>query len=149
MLLTTKGRYAVMALVDMATRESDKPITIASIAQRQEIDEGYLEQLFAKLKKMGLVIATKGPGGGYKLSRSKNDISIVDIMTAVEESMEMTRCGSKPGTGCLSNKSRCFTHHLWEDLGDYIYKYLRSVTLEDVCQKRLNNCNKMQSQIGI
>lgn len=142
MLLTTKGRYAVMALVDMANCGSGKPISIASIAKRQEIDEGYLEQLFAKLKREGLVISVKGPGGGYKLSKPRKDINIIEIMTAVDEGVKMTRCRNESDDGCLSDKTRCFTHHLWEELGEHIYSYLKSITLEDVCKQRFNTCNR-------
>lgn len=137
MILTTKGRYAVMALVDIAVYGQNGPVRLASISERQGLDQGYLEQIFAKLKKVGLVASVRGPGGGYILGRPKVEISISDIMFAVEENIKMTRCAKDSGQGCLSDKTRCVTHHLWEDLGDHIYKFLCNISIEDVCQKRL------------
>jgi Rrf2 family transcriptional regulator, iron-sulfur cluster assembly transcription factor len=137
MLLTTKGRYAVMALVDMATYANDKPMQISKIADRQAIDKGYLEQIFSKLKKVGLIESTRGPGGGYKFSRPIDEIRIADIMFAVDESIKMTRCEGKSALGCMHDKSRCLTHHLWEELGDSIYDFLSKLSLDDVCRKRM------------
>ena len=139
MLLTTKGRYAVMALVDMAIYANGKPMQIANIAVRQDIDKGYLEQIFSKLKRVGLVDSTRGPGGGYKFSRSIDQIRIVDILFAVDESIKMTRCEGKSAIGCMHDKSRCLTHHLWEELGATIYGFLSTLTLDDVCKKRIGH----------
>ena len=144
MILSTKGRYAVMALVDIAVYGQNGPVRLASISERQGLDQGYLEQIFAKLKKDGLVVSIRGPGGGYLLGRPKSEISVSDIMFAAEENIKMTRCSKESGQGCLENKMRCATHHLWEDLGDHIYKFLREITLQDVCSKRLakiESCN--------
>lgn len=137
MLLTTKGRYAVMAMVDMAIYANGRPIQIAQIAERQSIDKGYLEQLFSKLRKVGLILATRGPGGGYRISRPLDQVHIADIMFAVDESIKMTRCNGKSEVGCMHDKTRCLTHHLWEELGEQIYSFLNTLTLEDVCKKRI------------
>ncbi|MFI4983833.1 MAG: Rrf2 family transcriptional regulator [Rickettsiales bacterium] len=135
MFLTTKGRYAVMALVDIAINSNGKPVTLSEIAARQTIDLGYLEQIFTKLRKVGLVGSVRGPGGGYLLKRAGNEIFVSDVMFAVDESIKMTRCEHKTGMGCLDNKSRCTTHHFWEDLEDHIYNFLKSITIADVATK--------------
>lgn len=133
MILSTKGRYAVMAMVDLAAQQSDTPITLAQIAQRQEIPLAYLEQLFARLRKAGLVKSVRGPRGGYLLGRAPADISIAEIVAAAEESLEMTRCGTSPKEGCMSPKTRCLTHDLWEGLTRHIQDYLSAISLEHVC----------------
>jgi Rrf2 family transcriptional regulator, iron-sulfur cluster assembly transcription factor len=137
MFLTTKGRYAVMALVDIAVNSNGKPVTLADISTRQNIDLGYLEQIFTKLRKVGLVDSVRGPGGGYLLKRAKQEILVSDVMFAVEESFKMTRCEHKTGMGCLENKSRCITHHFWEKLEDHIYQFLKSMTISDVVDKHV------------
>jgi Rrf2 family transcriptional regulator, iron-sulfur cluster assembly transcription factor len=135
--LSTKGRYAVMALVDLASQGEGHPVALADIAERQEISLSYLEQLFAKLRRGGLVRSVRGPGGGYLLVRSAEETRISDAILAVDEPIRATRC--KPGTnlGCRSNKSRCLTHNLWEELGNQIHMFLSSVSLADVCNRRL------------
>jgi Rrf2 family iron-sulfur cluster assembly transcriptional regulator len=135
--LSTKGRYAVMAMVDLAHFSGGKPVALADIAARQGISLSYLEQLFGKLRRSSLVKSVRGPGGGYLLSRRGEDIRVSDIILAVDEPIKAVRC--KPGTsaGCLQDKSRCLTHDLWEELGNQIYLYLSSVTLADVCQRRV------------
>ncbi len=138
MMLTTKGRYAVMAMVDLATHSNNKPVVLADIAHRQEIDCGYLEQIFAKLRKEALVKSVRGPGGGYVLARPANSVWISDIILAVDESIEITRCKNKSSSGCMHGQTRCLTHDLWEGLGNQIYTYLRSVSLEDVCERRVS-----------
>ena len=137
MRLSTKSRYAVMAMVDLAKQSTGAPIALADVADRQEISLSYLEQIFGKLRRGGLVSSVRGPGGGYMLSRSAADTRISDIILAVDEPIQTTRC--KPGSpfGCKSNQSRCMTHDLWEELGHQIYIYLSSVSLEDVVQKRV------------
>ena len=137
MKLSTKSRYAVMAMVDLAKQSTGEPIALADVADRQEISLSYLEQIFGKLRRGGLVNSARGPGGGYMLSRSAADTRISDIILAVDEPIQTTRC--KPGSpfGCKSNQSRCMTHDLWEELGHQIYIYLSSVSLEDVVQKRV------------
>lgn len=136
MLLTTKGRYAVMAMIDLASNtESHKPVTLAAISERQEIDKGYLEQIFIKLKAAGLVAAIRGPGGGYNLVGQLDEIRVSQIMAAVEEDFKLTRCNKVDGEGCLSNKARCRAHHLWEHFENHIYEFLSTVSLADIINK--------------
>jgi Rrf2 family iron-sulfur cluster assembly transcriptional regulator len=135
--LSTKGRYAVMAMVDLAMHSDDKPISLADIADRQEISLSYLEQLFAKLRRGGLVRSVRGPGGGYLLAREDTETRISDIILAVDEPIRATRCTPGQPFGCRINKSRCVTHDLWEELGNQIYLYLSSVTVADVVDKQI------------
>jgi Rrf2 family iron-sulfur cluster assembly transcriptional regulator len=135
--LSTKGRYAVMAMVDLASNSKGSPVALADIAERQEISLSYLEQLFAKLRKGGLVRSVRGPGGGYLLAHRVEDTRISDIILAVDEPIRATRCAPGSPAGCRSNKSRCLTHDLWEELGNQIHLYLSSVSLADVCNKRI------------
>ena len=137
MKLSTKGRYAVMAMVDLALHSDDKPISLADIADRQEISLSYLEQLFAKLRRGGLVKSVRGPGGGYLLARGDDETRISDIILAVDEPIRATRCTPGQPFGCRINKSRCTTHDLWEELGNQIYLYLSSISVADVVNKRI------------
>lgn len=137
MILSTKGRYSVMAMVDLATHQSEKPVGLAAIAERQEIPLAYLEQLFAKLKKSGLVTSVRGPGGGYKLARAADAINVAEIMFASDEPIKMTRCESDSNKGCMATKERCLTHDLWEGLTAQMRMYLGSITLADVCARRV------------
>lgn len=138
MKLSTKGRYAVMAMADMASRAADTgPVSLSDIAARQDISLSYLEQLFAKLRRQGLVVSVRGPGGGYRLSRPPAELRVADIILAVDEPIGATRC--KPGSprGCTGSASRCLTHDLWEELGRQIHIFLSSVSLADVVERRL------------
>lgn len=137
MKLSTKGRYAVMAMVDLASHSGGRPVALADIADRQEISLSYLEQLFAKLRRGGLVRSVRGPGGGYLLSRSSGDTRISDIILAVDEPIRATRCSPGASRGCHRDKSRCLTHDLWEELGNQIHLYLSAVSLADVCERRV------------
>jgi Rrf2 family iron-sulfur cluster assembly transcriptional regulator len=137
MKLSTKGRYAVMAMVDLGCHCSGEPVGLADIARRQEISLSYLEQLFARLRRGGLVRSVRGPGGGYLPARPLDETRISDIIMAVDEPMRATRCPIGTGAGCKKDKSRCLTHDLWEELGNQIQLYLSSVTLADVCQRRV------------
>jgi len=138
MRLSTKGRYAVTAMADLAIQSSSgRPVTLADIATRQEISLSYLEQLFGKLRKGGLVKSVRGPGGGYMLARSSADTRVSDIILAVDEPIKATRCTPGAPDGCRSNKSRCLTHDLWEELGNQIYLFLSSVNLQDIIEKRV------------
>lgn len=139
MILTSKGRYAVMALVDICINSKAKPMSLAVIAERQGIDLGYLEQLFSKLKKIGIVTSVRGPGGGYVLARHSSEIAISEVLFAVDESIKMTRCEGKNKSGCMQDKSRCITHHLWEQLENRILQFLERVTVQDVCNNDINN----------
>ncbi|MFP3921380.1 MAG: Rrf2 family transcriptional regulator [Dichotomicrobium sp.] len=132
MQLSTKGRYAVMAMVDLAACSSDQPVRLASIADRQQISLAYLEQLFTKLRRAGLVKSARGPGGGYKLTRLPEKIAVSEIMMAVDEPIKMTRCITGSEIACIGNKGRCLTHDLWRALGDHILLFLQTVTLRDV-----------------
>ena len=136
MRLTTKGRYAVMAMVDIAKHGGGNPVTLAEVAERQAISLSYLEQLFAKLRTGGLVRSVRGPGGGYLLVHGAEDTRISDIILAVDEPIRATRCTPGAPIGCSGSKSRCLTHDLWEELGNQIHLYLSSVTLADVCERR-------------
>ncbi len=137
MMLTTKGRYAVMAMVDLATQVQGRPVALAEIAERQEIALPYLEQIFAKLRRNGLVHSVRGPGGGYMLTRGIENTWVSDIILAVEESIKMTRCEKSSAAGCMTPKTRCLTHDLWEGLGNQIYNYLRSISLKDVIDRQV------------
>ncbi|CCG40617.1 Rrf2 family transcriptional regulator [Magnetospirillum molischianum] len=137
MKLSTKGRYAVMAMVDLASHSRGNPVALADIAERQEISLSYLEQLFGKLRKGGLVKSVRGPGGGYLLARIAQQTRISDIILAVDEPIQTTRCSPGTPAGCHNNKGRCLTHDLWEELGNQIYLYLSSVSLHDICERRI------------
>lgn len=138
MKLSTKGRYAVMAMADLASREATaKPVSLAEIAERQEISLSYLEQLFAKLRKGGLVVSARGPGGGYRLSRPAGELRVADIILAVNEPISATRCKTGSPKGCTGTMSRCLTHDLWEELGRQIHVFLSSVSLADVVERRV------------
>ncbi len=126
-----------MAMVDLAMNSDNKPISLADIADRQEISLSYLEQLFAKLRRGGLVRSVRGPGGGYLLAREDTETRISDIILAVDEPIRATRCTPGQPFGCRINKSRCATHDLWEELGNQIYLYLSSVTVADVVNKQI------------
>ncbi len=136
MRLSTKGRYAVMAMVDLAKHGRGNPIALAEIAERQEISLSYLEQLFAKLRGAGLVKSVRGPGGGYLLGHLAEETRISDIILAVDEPIRAVRCAPGAPMGCRGSKSRCLTHDLWEELGNQIHLYLSSVSLADVCEQR-------------
>ncbi len=136
MILGTKARYAVMALVDIAKYSAGKPITLADIARRQEISLAYLEQIFPKLKKAGLVKPMRGPGGGYLLAKQTEQTRVLDIVNAVDESLQMTRC-NKEHQACMSSNVQCLTHTLWAGLGQQIEDYLGNISLYDVCEKKI------------
>ena len=131
MQLSTKGRYAVMAMVDLASHGSASSLPLASIAERQHISVAYLEQLFMKLRRAGLVKAIRGPKGGYQLARAPSDISVADIMTAADEPVRMNRCSVEGTDWCLGTK-RCATHDLWRALGIHISAFLSAVSLKDI-----------------
>lgn len=135
MKLSTKGRYAVMAMADLAQASSAGPVTLSDIASRQSISLSYLEQLFAKLRRADIVSSVRGPGGGYKLSRGAAETRISDIIMAVDEPLSATRCSD--AKGCLADGRRCVTHDLWDELGRHIFLFLSSITLEDVLERRL------------
>ncbi len=129
MRLTTKGRFAVTAMVDLAMRQNRGPVTLAAISERQHISLSYLEQLFGKLRRAKLVSSVRGPGGGYNLAKAAPAISVADIVVAVDEPLDATQCGGKEN--CQDDK-RCMTHDLWATLNEKMYDYLSSVTLADL-----------------
>ncbi|RYF93920.1 MAG: Rrf2 family transcriptional regulator [Caulobacteraceae bacterium] len=146
MRLSTKGRYAVMAMTDLAGRqdaEGSRAVSLAEIAARQEISLSYLEQLFARLRRRGLVKSLRGPGGGYRLSRSAAETHIAEIVLAVDEPLRATRCGHATGKGCMKAGVRCSTHDLWEEMGRQLHSYLASVSLADVLEGRLTPDSKV------
>ena len=137
MKLTAKGRYAVTAMADLALFSAEAPAPLADIADRQEISLSYLEQLFGKLRRHGLVVAARGPGGGYRLAREAADIRIADIVLAVDEPIHATKCDPASGKGCTGTSARCLTHDLWDELGRQIHIFLNSVSLADVADRKV------------
>ncbi len=136
MQLSTKGRYAVMAMTDLAGRSDERATPVAEIAQRQQLSQAYLEQLFARLKRRGLVTAHRGPGGGYRLARPADETSVAEVVLAVDEPLRAIRCNGG-AVGCMKDGARCLTHDLWEETGRQIREYLASVSLADVLSGRL------------
>ncbi len=135
MKLTTKGRYAVTAMLDLSLHDGNGPVSLVEISERQDISLSYLEQLFSKLRKQGLVNSMRGPGGGYSLSRTPAEIAISSIIMAVDENLDVTNCGSASG-GCQDTNKRCLTHNLWMDLSHRIQSFLDDISLKDLMDKR-------------
>ena len=127
MRLSTKGRFAVTAMLDLGMRQSRDPVTLAAISGRQSISLSYLEQLFGKLRRHKLVNSVRGPGGGYRLAKDMAQISVADIIVAVDEPIDATRCGGKEN---CQDDQKCLTHDLWANLNDHIFKYLQAITLK-------------------
>ena len=147
MRLTTKGRYAVTAMLDLAMHHETGPVSLADIATRQGISLSYLEQLFAQLRKRGLVSSTRGPGGGYRLGIVPDDIAIADVICAVDETVDATRCGGKEN---CQNEARCLTHDLWVDLSDRIDAFLRDISLAQLVEKnRVREVAERQDQLKV
>jgi len=134
MRLTTKGRFAVTALIDLALRSGDGPVTLAGISERQKISLSYLEQLFGKLRRNSLVDSVRGPGGGYCLARPTGLITVADIVRAVDETFDATQCGGREN---CRDEDRCMTHELWATLNFKMYEYLTSVTLSELVDQQL------------
>jgi len=144
MRLTTKGRYAVTAMLDLALHGQDGPVSLADISERQAISLSYLEQLFAKLRRSSLVSSVRGPGGGYKLARNLKDIHVAQVIDAVNESVDATRCG---GQGDCHSGDICLTHHLWCDLSLQIHEFLSGISLLDlVVRNDVQEVAKRQGQ---
>ncbi len=147
MRLTTKGRYAVTAMLDLAIHNQKQPITLGDISKRQGISLSYLEQLFSRLRKQGLVDSARGPGGGYKLSRDANQIAVADVITAVDETVDATRCKGKQN---CHNSHECLTHELWVDLSNQIHEFLSDISLADLVDRRgtvVCSAKKMQKEL--
>jgi Rrf2 family iron-sulfur cluster assembly transcriptional regulator len=150
MKLTTKGRYAVTAMLDLALHGDQGPVSLADISARQEISLSYLEQLFSRLRRQNLVVSIRGPGGGYRLSRPAAELYIAEVVDAVSESLDTTRCGNK---GDCQNGEKCLTHHLWSDLSDQIHQFLSEISLGDLMRKHeirqvADRQNRRQSDNG-
>lgn len=136
MKLGTKGRYAVMALVDLANSPVDTPKTLSEIAASQSISLSYLEQLFAKMRRRGVVKSVRGPGGGYVLAKPADKTRLSDVILAVDEPIKTTRCSPDTGRGCQPDGTRCATHELWDALRQHILGFLAQVSLADVVEGR-------------
>lgn len=136
MRLTTKGRFAVTAMIDLGMRHGDGPVTLAGISERQKISLSYLEQLFGKLRRNSLVDSVRGPGGGYCLSKSLEEVSVADIIRAVDEPIDATQCG---GRGNCHDEQQCMTHDLWMNLNACIFDYLSSIKLSQLVESQLGS----------
>jgi len=134
MRLTTKGRFAVTAMVDLALRRTGGPVTLSAISERQHISLSYLEQLFGKLRRHKLVSSVRGPGGGYNLAQPTQSMSVADIILAVDEPLDATQCAGKEN--CIDGEKRCMTHELWATLNTKMFEYLSSVTLQDLVDQQ-------------
>jgi Rrf2 family transcriptional regulator, iron-sulfur cluster assembly transcription factor len=137
MRLTTKGRFAVTAMIDIGLRQAAGPVTLAAVSERQQISLSYLEQLFGKLRRKSLVEAVRGPGGGYTLSRTMDLISVADIITSVDETIDATSCGGKQD--CGDGGGPCMTHELWDSLNQHMFKFLDNITLEKLVIEQIDN----------
>jgi Rrf2 family iron-sulfur cluster assembly transcriptional regulator len=147
MRLTTKGRFAVTAMIDLAMRQSNGPVTLAAISQRQQISLSYLEQLFGKLRRHELVESTRGPGGGYTLARKASDITVAAIILSVDEPMDATQCGGKEN--CMGDAGRCMTHDLWSSLNTRMVEFLESVTLQKLVDDQLAKGVKVEDKPSV
>ena len=136
MKLTTKGRYAVMAMADLAYHSNEKPVSLTEISLRQNISLSYLEQIFNDLKKAELVKSQKGPGGGYILNKQTEEIKILDIFNAIDEKIKTTGCGNNPNAFCSGTNKKCLTHNFWENLEGVIGNYLSTVHLSDLVEEQ-------------
>lgn len=139
MRLTSKGRYAVMAMADLALHGgAERAVPLQEVARRQDISLSYLEQLFARMRRAGLVSGVRGPGGGYRLARPADNVTIADIIDAVNEPIKATRCDPASTTSCIGKQGRCIAHGLWQEMGDRIQSFLTSVSLADVLEQRFD-----------
>jgi len=139
MRLTSKGRYAVMAMADLALHGGDeRAVPLQEVARRQEISLSYLEQLFARMRRAGLVAGVRGPGGGYRLARASRAITVAEIIAAVNEPIKATRCEEGSMKSCIGRTGRCIAHGLWQEMGDRIHGFLASVSLADVLEQRFD-----------
>ena len=146
MKLTSKGRYAVMAMADLAKNNAKKPINLTEISLRQGISLSFLEQLFLKLKKNNLVLSSRGPSGGYILSRDPDEIKLSSIISAVDEKIKTVKCKRESKKGCNGKSVKCITHDLWDDLENHINKFFENNTLNDILFKEVRNNSKELKQ---
>ncbi|AWD32359.1 HTH-type transcriptional regulator IscR [Candidatus Kinetoplastibacterium sorsogonicusi] len=151
MKLNTKGRFAVIAMIDIAIFQRDGRVNVSDISKRQNISMSYLEQLLGKLRNGGLLNSMRGPKGGYLLNKSDKDIKIADIIFAIEESLDTTSCHGKMNCniGKMKNSKICITHNLWTSLNKIIWNYLKSITLHDLINNKLNNINNFKKEMEI
>lgn len=151
MKLSTKGRYAVTALADIALKGSDGPVALADISARQDISLAYLEQLFVKLRRAGLVESVRGPGGGYHLAGHPRDIKIAAVMAAVDERLNAMGCDGRydEGKGCGKSHEACLTHHLWEELSAHVHVFLAQRSIGDVIDNKMSPCPAVPDFITI
>ena len=146
MKLSTKGRYAVTALADIALQaglaggKADLLVSLSEISERQNISLSYLEQLFVRLRRAGLVESVRGPGGGYRLAKPADEISIAEVMTAVDERLNAMGCDDRIGQGCGDTRAGCLTHALWEQLSAHVHVFLARTSLADVVADRMQPC---------
>jgi Rrf2 family iron-sulfur cluster assembly transcriptional regulator len=145
MRLTTKGRFAVTAMVDLALRPGTAPMTLAEISARQKISLSYLEQLFAKLRRRGIVDSVRGPGGGYRLAKDMAQIAVADIILAVDEPLDATQCGGKEN---CRDEQKCITHDLWVRLNEHLLDYLGSITLKQLVDDQIIAQNQSQNRVS-
>jgi len=147
MRLTSKGRYAVMAMADLALHGgSERAVPLQEVARRQEISLSYLEQLFARMRRAGLVSGVRGPGGGYRLARPAGAVTIADIIDAVNEPIKATRCDAASTKSCIGKQGRCIAHGLWQEMGDRIQSFLASVSLADVLEQRFDGSARIAAE---
>ncbi len=146
MKLTTKGRYAVTAMLDVALKDQQQPVSLADISARQGISLSYLEQLFSKLRKAGLVKSVRGPGGGYLLGRDANDINVAEVILSVNEVLDATRCNGK--ANCKDGRA-CLTHNLWQELSDQIHNFLSGISLASVLQSNLSEFEQNNTALSL
>ena len=136
MKLTTKGRYAVTAVLDLSFHQDNGPVSLAEISERQSISLSYLEQLFARLRRNEIVVSTRGPGGGYSLSRSADDITMAEIIVSVDENYDVTNCSGEKTEGGCSGAQQCLTHDLWSELSQEIHSFLNGISLSELRKHR-------------
>lgn len=147
MRLTSKGRYAVMAMADLALHGGgERAVPLQEVARRQEISLSYLEQLFSRLRQAGLVAGVRGPGGGYRLARVSGEVTIADIIAAVNEPIKTTRCKEGSGKSCIGKSGRCIAHGLWQEMGERIHGFLASVSLADVVEQRFGGSARVAAE---
>jgi Rrf2 family transcriptional regulator, iron-sulfur cluster assembly transcription factor len=147
MRLTSKGRYAVMAMADLALHGgAERAVPLQEVAKRQEISLSYLEQLFARMRRAGLVAGVRGPGGGYRLSRPAQTVMVAEIITAVNEPIKATRCDEASAKSCIGRTGRCIAHGLWQEMGDRIQAFLTSVSLADVLEQRFDGSARVAAE---
>ena len=147
MRLTSKGRYAVMAMADLALHGGgDRAVPLQEVAKRQEISLSYLEQLFARMRRAGLVAGVRGPGGGYRLSRPPQMVMVAEIIAAVNEPIKATRCDEASTKSCIGRQGRCIAHGLWQEMGDRIQSFLASVSLADILDQRFDGSARVAAE---